>query len=239
MINLFRSLKKAVGLRRFIKGNGECDTGLLHEIKHKTLAEKNKIPRKTPLSQARFVVFDLETTGLNPFGGDEITSIGAVIVEKGVLRKEPIFQTLVHPNRPIPLIATQITGITDEMVKDAPTPLWAINAFLDFCQNSILVAHYADFDLTFLNLKLRHCKASIKHPVVDTHVLARAFLAEKNITTLDSLISYFDLSVRGRHTSIGDSMVTARLLLKFLPIIEKKGIYTLDDLSKYLRIKDL
>jgi len=182
------------------------------------------------------VVFDLETTGLYPFGGDEITSVSAVIVENGRVKQDTYFDQLVNPKRPIPPIATEITGITDDMVSNAPSVLWVLNEFLDFSRNSILVAHCADFDLNFINLKLKQfCHTKISHRIVDTYVLSAALLTGKNCQTLDSLLKFFEIPTEGRHTSLGDSLMTAEILIRFLHILAERDIHTLEDLSAYLR----
>ncbi len=239
MKDLFRILQWAVGLRSPREEiGGEIDPAVLLEIRYKTMAEKNKIPLDIPLLKARFVVFDLETTGLYPYAGDKIISMSAVIVENGVIRKEPYFDYLVNPNRPIPPVATEITGITDEMVSNAPSVLWVLNEFLNFARNSILVAHAADFDLNFINLVLKQtCHTKIYHPVVDTCTLSGALLTGKNCITLDALIKYFKLSPEGRHTSLGDALVTAEILIHFLNLLAKRDIHTLADLYNYLHLR--
>ncbi|PKM81588.1 MAG: DNA polymerase III subunit epsilon [Firmicutes bacterium HGW-Firmicutes-14] len=237
MRDLFRILQWAVGLRspREEIHSGEIDPAVLLEIRYKTMAEKNKVPADIPLCKARFVVFDLETTGLYPYGGDEITSVSAVVVDNGRLKRDTYFDYLVNPKRPIPPIATEITGITDEMVSDAPSVLWVLNEFLDFARNSILVAHCIDFDFHFINLKLKQfCHTKIHHPTVDTNILANAFLTGKGCINLDELLRFFRIEPEGRHTSLGDSLMTAQVLIDFLQILAERGIHTLSDLNYYL-----
>ena len=237
MKDLFRILQWAVGLRsprrEFL--SGEIDPAVLLEIRYKTAAEKNKVSLDTPLMKGKFVVFDLETTGLYPFSGDEITSVSAVVIENGQLRKDLYFDQLVNPQREIPPIATEITGITNEMVENAPTVLWVLNEFLDFARNCIMAAHNADFDFNFINLKLKqYCHTKMAHHIVDTFILANALLTGKNCQTLDALIKFYNLSPEGRHTSLGDALVTAEILLEFFKILAKRNIHTLGDLYNYL-----
>ncbi len=237
MRDLFRILQWAMGLRspREEANGGEVDPTVLLEIRYKTMAEKNKIPPDIALKNARFVVFDLETTGFHPYAGDEIISASAVVVENGLVRKDTVFDYLVNPYRPIPPLATEITGITDEMVSGAPSILWVLNEFLNFTRNSILVAHNADFDLHFINLKLKQCcHTSIYHPVVDTFVLASALLNTEKSHTLDALVKFFKISPEGRHTSLGDALMTADILVEFLARLAKREIHTLGDLNNYL-----
>ncbi len=237
MKDLFRILQWAVGLRSPRKDvtSGEIDPAVLLEIRYKTAAEKNKISLDTPLMKTRFVVFDLETTGLYPFSGDEITSVSAVVIENGQLRKDIYFDQLVNPHREIPPIATEITGISNEMVENSPSVLWVLNEFLDFARNSVLVAHNSDFDLHFINIKLKqYCHTKISHHIVDTFILSNALLTGKNCQTLDALIRFYKLSPEGRHTSLGDSLVTAEILLEFLKMLASRNIHTLGDLYNYL-----
>ncbi|MHB9094404.1 MAG: 3'-5' exonuclease [Eubacteriales bacterium] len=237
MRDLFRILQWAMGLRSPQEDvyAVDIDPTVLLEIRYKTLAEKNKISHDIPLQKARFVIFDLETTGFHPYAGDEIISVSAVIVENGRLRKESFFDRLVNPHRSISPIITEITGISDEMVSGAPSVLWVLNEFLNFARGSILVAHNADFDLHFINLKLKQfCHTKITHPMVDTFVLASALLSSEKCHTLDALIKLYKLSPEGRHTSLGDSLVTAEILIEFLQQLHVRGIHTLKDLNNYL-----
>lgn len=157
MRDLFRILQWAMGLRspREDIHDVDIDPTVLLEIRYKTMAEKNKIPPDISLNSAKYVIFDLETTGFHPYAGDEIISVSAVIVENGAIKSQPFFDYLVNPHRDIPTVVSEITGLTQEMTDKAPSVLFVLNEFLDFCRGSILVAHNADFDLHFINLKLK------------------------------------------------------------------------------------
>lgn len=237
MRDLFRILQWAMGLRSPKEDvhAADIDPTILLELRYKTIAEKNKIPSNISLHSAKYVVFDLETTGFHPYAGDEIISVSAVIVENGAVKSQPYFDYLVNPHRPVPDTVSELTGITQEMTDKAPSILFVLNEFLDFSRGSILVAHNADFDLHFLNLKLKqYCHTRIYHPVIDTFILASALLNGEKCHTLDALVKYFKLPPDGRHTSLGDAILTAEILVEFLRQLAKRYIFTLEDLNSYL-----
>ena len=166
------------------------------------------------LSEASYVIFDTETTGLQPFRGDRITSLAAVIVEKGVIQDRS-FNVLVNPQRPISAASSRITGITDGMVSDKPTLHEVLPDFLDFIGNKTLVAHCAAFDLAFLNAELLpDCPARILNPVIDTYLVANIMLPEMKSCS-ENLVNRLGLQMKGRHTALGDSLMTAEIFLLF------------------------
>jgi DNA polymerase-3 subunit epsilon len=212
----------------------DIDPGILREIGQKTMAEKNQIPSDISLQKAKFIVFDLETTGFYPYEGDEIISVSAVTVENENIKKGPSLDHLVNPHRIIPPTITELTGISNEMAERSPSVLWVLNEFLSFARGGILVAHHAGFDLGFINLKLKQfCNASLSHPVIDTFILAKAALPKEKYHTLDSLIRFYKLSSAGRHTSLGDAVITAEILVKILGDLSLRGVETLQDLNNY------
>lgn len=238
--NLMKLLHWAMGIK-ITEGNlphAEPDPGLINRIKTKITAEKNKIHPLVNLAQARYVVFDLETTGFHPYAGDEIISISGVLIDNGEIKTGTYFDSLVNPHRTIPPLTSELTGITDEMVAGAPSYLTAFNDFLDFARSSILVAHNADFDLHFINLKLKKlCQTKVYHPVIDTFLLAQALIPCEKCHTLDALVKMYGIVPRGRHTSLGDAVIAAQLLIQFIPMLNERGVYTYDDLQKYLRMR--
>lgn len=240
MRDLFRILQRAVGLgshQEYIPAV-DIDPAVLMEIKCKTMSVKNQIPLDISLQKAKFVVFDLETTGLYPYNGDEIISVSAVTVENGQIQKDSFFDHLVNPHRAIPPAITELTGISNEMADRSPSILNVLNEFLSFTRGSILIAHHADFDLGFINLKLKQfCNTRITNPVIDTLVMANAILTEEKRHSLDSLIKYYKLSSAGRHTSLGDALITAEILLKMLEQFFSRGVKTFQDLNNYIHWK--
>lgn len=212
----------------------DIDPGVLLDIKSKTLSEKNRILSNISLQKAKFVVFDLETTGFYPNGGDEIISVSAVTVENGLIEKGAVFDQLVNPHKAISPTITELTGISNEMAAGSPSALWVLNEFLSFARGGILVAHQAEFDLGFINLKLKKfCQTRITHPVIDTLIMAKAILTQEKSCTLDSLIRYYKLSPAGRHTSLGDAIITAEILIRLLEQLSLLGVLTLQDLNNY------
>ena len=149
-----------------------------------------------------------------------------------------IFDKLTDPLRYIPPFSTNLTGITNSMVSGKQTLFQALPEFLDFIDNKILVAHYAPFDLAFLNVELgRHAPMRIVNPVIDTCLLAKNILPGMLEHSLESLLKKFGIEVKGRHTALGDSLMTAKLFIKLLEILAEKEILTLNQLSQFLTVK--
>ena len=166
-----------------------------------------------------FVVFDLETTGLSPIS-DRITEIGAVKVSGGKLGD--VFSTLVNPGRDIPQEITQITGITDEMVKGAPTEKAALAAFYDFCggENAVLAAHNAKFDMGFIKAAAKRSKLDFKFACVDTVRLARALFPGQKSYSLGKLAKSLGLPDFSHHRAEGDAKALAGLFVMMLEKIK-------------------
>lgn len=194
---------------------------------------------EAPLNSLKLVVFDTETTGFDCNKGDEIISISGVTIENGELTNQ-VFDSLVNPYRPIPQEITELTGISDQMVISKPSVFYALDDFLSFAQDSVLVAHHASFDISFINHKLRnYCNAEMKLPVLDTALITRVFQPTLPRYDLDFLIQYFDLPTEGRHTSLGDSIITAHLFLKLTKLMSKRQVVCLQDLDASLRWRHL
>ncbi len=196
---------------------------------------ESKIDWDQNLQNTTYVVFDCETTGLQPFKGDRIISIGGIKIENEKISPAETFEVLVNPERPIPRTARDITGISDEMVADAMNVYEALLKFFDFAGSSILVAHNAAFDLTFLNIALcRLAPLRVPHPVIDTYILARSIFPDMFEYSLERLCKKLDIPIKGRHTAIGDARVTAELYLDLLERLGSKRIHTLQQLRGYM-----
>ena len=180
-----------------------------------------------PLTELTYTVFDTETTGLNPSGGDEIIQIGATRIVNGKLLRQESFEQLVHPGRPRPAASIPIHGITDDMVRDQPAITAVLPAFHAFAQDTVLVAHNAAFDMKFLQLLERRTGLSFRQPVLDTLLLSAVAQPSQDSHRLEAIAERFDITVLGRHTALGDALVTAEVLLRLLPLLQQQGIHTL------------
>ncbi len=184
-----------------------------------------------PLSALTFVVFDTETTGLAPRGGDEIIQIAAVRIVNGRILTGEVFDTLIDPARPIPAASTAVHRITDAMVDGAPTARDAIPAFHDFCTDAVLVAHNAPFDLAFLQEKEAETGRRFDMPALCTVLLSAALFDHTGNHTLDALSDRLGVVIapEDRHTALGDAKATAEVFLKLMRLLEDTGVRTLDE----------
>ena len=179
------------------------------------------------LAELRYVVFDTETTGLRPSDGDEIISIAAVRCCRGEIDETGAFSRLVNPGRPIPRASIRFHGITDETVAGEPPIGDVLPAFRTYVGDAVLVAHNADFDMTFLRLKEAETGIEFANAVLDTLLISVFLDPVSQNHSLDAIAERLGVAVEGRHTAIGDSIVTARVFGKLLPRLEARGIVTL------------
>lgn len=168
-----------------------------------------------------YVVFDLETTGINQ-EKDAIIEISAVKVEKHKVVGE--FSTLVNPGRHIPAGATTVNGITDEMVKNAPGIETAIKAFLDFAGEYVLVGHNIHtFDLYFVYRAAVDClDQEVKNDYIDTLYMARRCLPELSHHKLTDVAAHFGLQTEGAHRALFDCMMNQRCYEEMGKLLEKR-----------------
>jgi len=189
------------------------------------------------LGDLTYVVFDTETTGLDPKGGDEIVQIAAVRIVNGrIVRGESIDQ-LVDPGRSIPPASTKIHGISQGMVQGAPDIAAAGAQFHRFCENAVLVAHNAPFDLAFLHRHSDTIGARFDHPVFDTVLLSAILFGQAESHTLDSLADRLGVVIpeAARHTAMGDALATAQVFRKMIPMLEARGFATFDAVMDGMR----
>jgi DNA polymerase III subunit epsilon len=189
-------------------------------------------PQAAELADARLVdlaytVFDTETTGLNPSQGDEIIQIGATRIVGGKLRRHECFEQLVDPQRDIPAVGVAIHGIEPAMVVGQPTLDHVLPAFHAFARDTVLVAHNAAFDMRFLQLKEASTGVRFEQPVLDTLLLSAVAHPQQTSHGLEAIAERLGVTVLGRHTALGDAMVTAEVFLKLIPALQERGIHTL------------
>ena len=169
-----------------------------------------------------YTVFDLETTGFESID-DEIIEIGAVKMKGGNVIDT--FSSFVKPSQEIPEKVTEITGINYEMVKDAKSDKEVLETFLEFSKNTVLVAHNANFDYSFIKNVIRNkINDRWDMPIIDTLILSRSLVKKLKSHSLDKLINYFNLGSFDHHRASEDARVTAEMFLKLQDIAKEKGI---------------
>jgi DNA polymerase-3 subunit epsilon len=181
------------------------------------------------LKELSFVVFDTETTGLDAARGDEIVSIAAVRIVNGRILTGETFERLVDPKRPIPASSTAFHGITDEMVQGKPPIHVVLPQFRSFVADSVLVAHNAAFDLSFIRPKEAEAAVVFRNPVLDTQLLGAYLLEHVDDNSLDGLAQRFGVEIVGRHTAAGDALMTAAVFLREIELLEARGVTTLSE----------
>ncbi|KPC99966.1 DNA polymerase III PolC-type [Geobacillus sp. BCO2] len=181
------------------------------------------------LSEETYVVFDVETTGLSAVY-NTIIELAAVKVKDGEIIDR--FMSFANPGHPLSVTTMELTGITDEMVKDAPKPDEVLARFVDWAGDATLVAHNASFDIGFLNAGLaRMGRGKIANPVIDTLELARFLYPDLKNHRLNTLCKKFDIELTQHHRAIYDAEATGRLLMRLLKEAEERGILFHDELN--------
>lgn len=179
------------------------------------------------LSELTYTVFDTETTGLEPSKGDEIIQIGAVRIVNGRRLRHENFDQLVDPLRRLTKESVEIHGITREMLEGQPTIDRVLPGFHAFCADTVLVAHNAAFDMRFLQLKEEATGVHFTNPVLDTMLLSLVVQPNQESHRLEAIAERLGVSVIGRHTALGDAIVTGEVLLNLIPLLNERGIKTL------------
>jgi DNA polymerase-3 subunit epsilon len=187
------------------------------------------------LRSLTYTVFDTETTGLQPSQGDAIIQMGAVRCVNNKLLRSEHFDQLVDPQRTIPAQTIDIHGITPEMVRGQPVISQVLPAFHRFVQDSVLVAHNAAFDMKFLQLQSRGTGLQFDQPVLDTLLLSAMVHPNQDSHRLDAIAERFGITVLGRHTALGDALVTAEVWLRLIPLLEAMGVHTLGQARELAR----
>ncbi|MFN7222882.1 MAG: exonuclease domain-containing protein [Paracoccaceae bacterium] len=180
------------------------------------------------LEDLTYVVFDTETTGLLPSQGDEIVQIAAVRIVNGRRVEGEVFDTLVNPRRPIPMSSTEVHGITEAMVQDAPFIEDVAARFHKFAEGAVLIAHNAPFDMEFLRRLEPTMGLRFDNPVFDTVLLSAVVYGQHEVHSLDALSHRLGITIpeEARHTAIGDTVATADAFLKLMPMLQGRGLTT-------------
>jgi DNA polymerase-3 subunit epsilon len=174
-----------------------------------------------------FTVLDLETTGLNPLGGDKVVSVGAVRVDRGRVREDDVLDRLVDPRRAIPATATAVHGITDAMVAGRSRLPEVLTDLSHFAADSVLVGHDIAFDLAFLRPVAQRHGIELPHRVLDTLLISAVLHpAAGESHALDVVAERLGVPVLGRHTALGDALVTAEILVRIIEQLAATGITT-------------
>ena len=179
--------------------------------------------------QDSFVVFDIETTGFSPVK-NKIIEIGAVKVEQGEITGR--FSQFVNPQTPIPFEIFQLTGISDEMVKDAPVIEAVLPEFLEFCKGCKLVAHNASFDMSFIIENCRRLGYATDFVYLDTLPLARVLFPTHAKHTLDAVAKILKVSLENHHRAVDDAECTAHIFMKMIDMCAEKEVTTLAQVNE-------
>ena len=175
-----------------------------------------------------FVVFDLETTGFSP-EKNKIIEIGAVKVVEGKIVDK--YSTFVNPKEPIPYKIENLTHINDSMVENAREIQEILPEFLRFCEGSVMVAHNAGFDMSFIKQNCINLNLTQEFTVVDTVGLARMLLPALNKHTLDAVAKALGVSLENHHRAVDDAQATAEIFVKFIPMLQERDVRVLDDIN--------
>ncbi len=195
------------------------------------------------LRHITYTVFDTETTGLNPDGGDEILSLAAVRIVNNRIVYQDIFEELVDPKRDIPMESYRIHGINYEMVRGKKDILTILPAFKDYAAETVLLGHNIAFDMKMFKVKEKTTGIRILNPVLDTLLLSAILHPIHARHDMESIAERLGVNIIGRHTALGDAIATAEIFLKLLPLLNSNGVLTLRDAVKaskktyYARLK--
>jgi DNA polymerase III subunit epsilon len=181
------------------------------------------------LSDLAYTVFDTETTGFDPAGGDEIVSVGAVRIVNGRLLRQETFERLVDPRRSVPARSTAVHGITADLLRGQPTIDVVLPDFARFAEDTVLVGHNVGFDMSFLRLKEAQAGVRLTAPVLDTLLLDAALHPDHERHSLEAIAERLGVGVVGRHTALGDALMTGEVFVRLLTLLQQRGIQTLGE----------
>ncbi|MBR6397878.1 MAG: PolC-type DNA polymerase III, partial [Lachnospiraceae bacterium] len=223
VLQAFPDMWKA-GKKNGVKIIYGCEIYFLNDMDgNSAVIGKSKLPLDT-----EFVAFDIETTGLNA-QNDRMTEIGAIRFSGGTILET--FNTFVDPERHIPADITQLTGIRDSDVAGAPSEEEAMKQFIAFIGDRPIIAHNAHFDVGFMTAAALRHGLRFNPVFLDTLALSQALLPELKRFKLDIVSNHLNLPQFNHHRATDDAMVVARIMEKFLPMLQQQGAKTVDDIE--------
>lgn len=188
--------------------------------------EDKSIDLDRKLCELTYTVFDTETTGLEPSKGDEIIQIGAARIVNNRLLRQETFNQIVDPEIPLKPESIPIHGITEDMVRGQPNIDAVLPAFHEFCEDTVLIAHNAAFDMRFLQLKEERTGIRFTQPVLDTLLLSAVVHPNQESHKLDVILERLGITIGTRHNALEDALATGEVFLKLVKLLEEKGIVT-------------
>ncbi|WP_295005034.1 exonuclease domain-containing protein [uncultured Dechloromonas sp.] len=188
--------------------------------------EDKSIDLDRKLSELTYTVFDTETTGLEPSNGDEIIQVGAARIVNNRLLRQETFNQIVDPEIPLKPESIPIHGITEDMVRGQPNIDVVLPAFHEFCEDTVLIAHNAAFDMRFLQLKEGRTGIRFTQPVLDTLLLSAVVHPNQESHKLDVILERLGITIGTRHNALEDALATGEVFLKLVRLLEDKGIVT-------------
>ncbi|MFC4477647.1 PolC-type DNA polymerase III [Flavobacterium chungangensis] len=199
--------------------------------------ENNLFDENITIEETRFVVLDTETTGFD-YENDRILCIGALVLQNGIINVQESFEVYLEQDH-YDKSTAQIHGILKDLLIKRPTEMEALQQFLDFLGDSIIIAHHTIFDVTMINKALeRNGLPLLTNKTLDTAYLYKKTLIQSHLFerkdhyTLDDLADKFDISKKDRHTALGDAYITAIAFLKIVKKLREKKAINLNQLFK-------
>jgi DNA polymerase III subunit epsilon len=193
------------------------------------LPEQSQAWNDRRLGELSYTVFDTETTGFSPTEGDEIVAIGAVRVVNGRLRRHETFERLVDPRRRVPAQAAAVHGITTDMVQGQPPLEAVLPLFQRFAEDMVLVGHNVGFDMSFFRARESRTGVRFEQPVLDTLLLDAVLHPDHDAHSLEAIAARLGVDVTGRHTALGDALLTGEVFVRQLGLLQQRGITTLGE----------
>jgi len=182
-----------------------------------------------PLKDLVYTVFDTETTGLDPHGGDEIVSIAALRIINGRMLRTEHFDQLINPQRTLPWASIKFHGIRPEMLIDQPCIEEVLPRFYQFVQDTVLIGHNVAFDMRMLQMKEEQTGIRFRNPLLDTMLLSDIVHPALEKHGLKEVADRLGVRIIGRHTALGDATATGEIFLKLIPLLNAQGIRTLKE----------